>query len=690
MQPNYVNNLHELRRKFIINCVNPKGIALPIILIIFVLTLFLGSFGYIYYKNIKVIDVELGQLNLDSEDYLLNVSQTDYLKLSGKTELLNQKLDIIMPYDEQDAINTANTKFYSAGVYDSGKYAGFTRIIILRPSANSMQGYEQSIVATKDFKEYVVNGNPKLVDHKKDYEELGYEDPRHGFNLEKVTKADFLPNSSPEELYLDDKFGLHKDQYDQLAIDTEKTILISDLSKFKQLTSPNKDFKLYAKKPNDDEIPKTMTNYIVDETTAIYLVDSTGLVFNYSLANVQNNKNYISKLKEYNRLDKEYEKKQQEINARIKKHEEETGEQGMVIDDYPTSPDRPNTPSLNFESRDLTDIVESPFNSYEKYEHAFPRVCAHDPNTFTVKNIGENDLKQVGKISGIDVFTFRDQNHPLQKIAYQRKVDNYNELIKDLYKGDSADSYLDYKPPAYDVYAKSTPLVFMKDYWGRWAVLEEPNYNVSGGCGKPVVYLYPTEPTEISLKFTAPMKLETQIPLYTNGWKVKAYPDGKIIDLNPHMTNCANVSTAYGSEYAHEACVKNEYPYIYWSGESHVKNYPQIDKGWIVSSGEVAGLLIEKLTEIGLNQTEQNDMLEYWLPQIEAKNAPYYRISLLQNDELNKLFPMQVTPRPESVIRVFLDFLPLNSANELSMPEQKVIHFDRKGFTLVEWGGLKR
>lgn len=669
---------------------NPKGIVLPIILIIIVLTLFLGSFGYIYYKNIKVVDVELGQFSMDSEDNRLNVSQTEYAKLSGKIELLNQKLDIIIPYDEQDAIDSAGTKFYSAGIYDSGEYAGFTRIIILRPSRNSMQGYEQSIVATQNFKEYIVNGNPKLVDHKKDYEELDYEDPRHGFNLEKVTKADFLPNSSPEELPLNDKFGLHKDQYNQLAIDTEKTTLINDLSQFKELTSPNKDFKLYAKKPNADDIPKSLLNYVADETTAVYLVDSTGLVYNFTLANTQNNSKYISELKEYNWLEKEYEKKQQEINAKIKKHEEETGEQGMVIEDYPSSPDRPNTPSLNFESRDLTDVVESPFNSYERYEHAFPRECAHDPNTFIVKNIKETDLKNIGKISGIDVYTFSNQNHPLQKLAYQRKVNNYNEFIKNMRKNENPEEYKEYKLPSYDIYAKSNPLVFMKDYWGRWAVLEEPNYNVTGGCGKPVVYLYPTEPTDISLKFIEPMHLETQIPNYANGWKVKAYPDGKIVDLQPEMTNCAAIGSAFGSEYAKEACNKNEYPYIYWSGETHTKNYPQIDKGWIVSSGEVEGLLKTKLTEIGLNQKEQNDMLEYWLPQIEKKAAPFYRISLLQNDELNKLFPMAVTPRPNSVIRVFLDFLPLAAAGEITVTPQTIKSYERAGFTLVEWGGLKR
>jgi hypothetical protein len=81
-------------------------------------------------------------------------------------------------------------------------------------------------------------------------------------------------------------------------------------------------------------------------------------------------------------------------------------------------------------------------------------------------------------------------------------------------------------------------------------------------------------------------------------------------------------------------------------------------------------------------------MLEYWLPQMLKKNKPFYRFSLLQTKELDQLFPMTITPQPESSIRVFLDWQELDNSIEIS--EQKLIPQTRNGYTMVEWGGLKR
>jgi hypothetical protein len=82
-------------------------------------------------------------------------------------------------------------------------------------------------------------------------------------------------------------------------------------------------------------------------------------------------------------------------------------------------------------------------------------------------------------------------------------------------------------------------------------------------------------------------------------------------------------------------------------------------------------------------------MLSYWLPELQATKSPYYRISFLQTAEMNKIVPMKITPNPYSLLRVFLDWAPLQTKPAESLPPQEFTPFARNGFAVVEWGGLK-
>ena len=46
---------------------------------------------------------------------------------------------------------------------------------------------------------------------------------------------------------------------------------------------------------------------------------------------------------------------------------------------------------------------------------------------------------------------------------------------------------------------------------------------------------------------------------------------------------------------------------------------------------------------------------------------------------------LNVTPKPDSMIRVFLSIKKLDAPTNIK--EQKLLSNERKGFTLVEWGG---
>ena len=70
---------------------------------------------------------------------------------------------------------------------------------------------------------------------------------------------------------------------------------------------------------------------------------------------------------------------------------------------------------------------------------------------------------------------------------------------------------------------------------------------------------------------------------------------------------------------------------------------------------------------------------------MEAIEKPYYFVTFLAQKEIDRIAPLVVTPTPDTVIRVMMDFRGLDqwenvSGFSLHTPE-------RRGFTVVEWGG---
>ena len=62
-------------------------------------------------------------------------------------------------------------------------------------------------------------------------------------------------------------------------------------------------------------------------------------------------------------------------------------------------------------------------------------------------------------------------------------------------------------------------------------------------------------------------------------------------------------------------------------------------------------------------------------------NFIHFRI----NNDYDVISKNNVTPKPETSIRVFMDFYGLDKVT--TIPDQVLPKTERKGFTLVEWGG---
>jgi hypothetical protein len=336
---------------------------------------------------------------------------------------------------------------------------------------------------------------------------------------------------------------------------------------------------------------------------------------------------------------------------------------------------------------DDTDIQTPQPLSKSYLPASFPNTCGNAQNSLIPTNISDADLIKIGTLyRSIDLYALKDINNPLFQYVYNFLETHVAEPGQPGYP-------LGYrKPPSSDKYFASNPLLFMKDPWGRWFFVIEDVYSyATGGCGKPVIYLYPTKSTEVKVEFATAMQLDVQIPKYRKGWDVLAQPDGALTDLLQKSADCNLIDTKrFGSEYALEACRKNQYPYLYWAGQTLQTHYDTPTTGTIVAKEELSKFLNNTLDEIGFKSNEKEDMLFYWLPKMLKKDVAYYRVSFLQTPEVNMLFPLNITPRPDSMYRLFMDWEPLDNKPTGGIPPQHFEKINRAGFFLLEWGGVNR
>lgn len=182
---------------------------------------------------------------------------------------------------------------------------------------------------------------------------------------------------------------------------------------------------------------------------------------------------------------------------------------------------------------------------------------------------------------------------------------------------------------------------------------------------KPVIYLYPQQKTKVDVKLDVKGELMFTYPTYNNGWSVEANPDGTLKHNN------------------------KEYNYLFWEGKSIVKTYElNFSKGFVVETENLISFLEEKLTVMGLNSKEQQDYITYWYPRMSANKSNY--IHFLFNEDYAKYAKLNIEPKPDNMFRVFMVW---SSAKDIvlvtDIQEQEIPTTQRKGFTVVEWGGAE-
>lgn len=196
-------------------------------------------------------------------------------------------------------------------------------------------------------------------------------------------------------------------------------------------------------------------------------------------------------------------------------------------------------------------------------------------------------------------------------------------------------------------------------YYADKVTVTGVNENYFAVDDKPVIYLYPETTMDVEVKLSYNGRLTCTYPEYGNGWKVTAEPDGTLTDASGM-----------------------QYNYLYWEGITATEY--DFSEGFCVAGEDTAGFLEISLEKLGLTRREANEFIVYWLPMMEG-NA--YNLISFQTDIYTESAKLDIIPEPDTLIRVFMAWKPLDAPVDIPMQELETV--ERTGFTMVEWGGTR-
>lgn len=295
--------------------------------------------------------------------------------------------------------------------------------------------------------------------------------------------------------------------------------------------------------------------------------------------------------------------------------------------------------TLNGESLDMNEYA--PYTNHDCFQTPIDLAHLLTPDPSRLRQAGETTDKE-------PIYVFNSDNDEILKKEYDLLRQGYEEYEQTF--------------KSFKEFVASNPLFLWKDPFGRYVrFVRKENLNPTN-C-EPILYLYPQTTTDVKVQLGNKINVIASKPELNNFWHVRAESNGELVDVT----------------------TSKNYDRIFWEGISDF--LPPLKKGFVTDTAHLDKFFTEKLQTLGLNARETADFKNAWLK--EFKDAPYYFIGFYDQHLIDRYAPMEVTPAPETVIRILMDFRPLKEL----IPVEEPVYSNapqRKGFTVVEWSGLKR
>lgn len=214
---------------------------------------------------------------------------------------------------------------------------------------------------------------------------------------------------------------------------------------------------------------------------------------------------------------------------------------------------------------------------------------------------------------------------------------------------------------------KSVLVVFIKDSAGRYYRCESNKlYIDTSGWVEPLIYIYSKHRQLYELKLSNSIKIVDAIPnTFNNSWQFYADSKGRLYFPGTNQRE----------------------KYIYWEGIG--PSLPELPRqGDVVSAQNLDSYFSQRLQQFGFNAQEIYDFKKFWLKELSP--YPNVLIEFLVNSEVDHYAPLEIKPRMNQIIRIYLIYRPLVDQKDV-FPEKKYPVIIRKeDKVLVEWGGLGR
>ena len=181
---------------------------------------------------------------------------------------------------------------------------------------------------------------------------------------------------------------------------------------------------------------------------------------------------------------------------------------------------------------------------------------------------------------------------------------------------------------------------------------------------KPIIYLYPTQPTFVDVRVEASGPIVISNPLYpVDGWKnVLAHPDGTLV---------------YNGR---------EYKELFYEAAIPPNTPPK--NGIIVKTSDLKKTLSDLVARLGLRGFEKEEFVSFWTEKLGKEDAPYMLISLFPHETKETFDRVIISPTPDT----FIQFIAYVKPPKDPCPTEPLVLRDNPpkgvGFTAVEWGGI--
>lgn len=308
---------------------------------------------------------------------------------------------------------------------------------------------------------------------------------------------------------------------------------------------------------------------------------------------------------------------------------------------------------LPFQEKGLDITWKEGVRNAVQYDHADVGGCGQT-NCYAVRSEAvlqpATRLVEVGTTSnGESVYGLKDPND--KEYADFLSTNSYNSYAADGHKMTMAEL------------VSGHGIIYWKDPFNRWVRFTRSDFLPMAECGKPVIYLYPEQamPVHVSVGLRGVMSVSE--PSHgAHGWNVVAQTDGTVVNQADGRT----------------------YPNLFWEGAG--VHYTMPKEGFVIRGTDTDAWLTKTLATIGFTERESGEFREFWIPRLPK--TPYLFLTFIPQEHFDRDAPLLITPRPDSVSRVFMEYRGLEAP--ISVPPLTLPKIVRNGFTVVEWGGALR